>query len=67
MSRGNCFPSRHDALSTPFPWTRKFNDTFVYRGVSSLALTMVPVSAVWLLLALWLGVKYRACNTRQES
>ena len=36
-------------------------------GVSSLALTMVPVSAVWLLLALWLGVKYRAYNSRQES
>ncbi len=31
-------------------------------GVSSLALTMVPVSAVWLLLALWLGVRYRQYN-----
>jgi len=31
-------------------------------GVSSLALTMVPVSAVWLLLALWLGVRYRRYN-----
>ncbi|MDE0395355.1 MAG: MFS transporter [Gammaproteobacteria bacterium] len=28
-------------------------------GLSALALTMVPVSAVWLLLALWLGVRYR--------
>ncbi len=33
-------------------------------GVSSLALTMVPVSAVWLLLALWLGVRYRHYNAR---
>ena len=33
-------------------------------GVSSLALTMVPVSAVWLLLALWLGVRYRQYNAR---
>ncbi len=33
-------------------------------GVSSLALTMVPVSAVWLLLALWLGVRYRQYNVR---
>ena len=31
-------------------------------GVSSLALTMVPVSAVWLVLALWLGVRYRQYN-----
>ena len=28
-------------------------------GLSALALTMVPVSAAWLLLALWLGVRYR--------
>ena len=28
-------------------------------GVSALALTMLPVSAVWLLLALWLGRRYR--------
>jgi AAA family ATP:ADP antiporter len=28
-------------------------------GLSGLALTMVPVSAVWLLLALWLGGRYR--------
>lgn len=33
-------------------------------GVSSLALTMVPVSAVWLLLALWLGMRYRQYNAR---
>jgi ATP:ADP antiporter, AAA family len=33
-------------------------------GVSSLALTMVPVSAVWLVLALWLGVRYRQYNVR---
>lgn len=33
-------------------------------GVSSLALTMVPVSVVWLLLALWLGVRYRQYNAR---
>lgn len=36
-------------------------------GVSGLALSMVPVSAVWLLLALWLGAKYRAYNSRQET
>jgi AAA family ATP:ADP antiporter len=29
-------------------------------GLSGLALTMVPLSAVWLLLALWLGGRYRA-------
>lgn len=28
-------------------------------GLSGLALTMVPLSAVWLLLALWLGARYR--------
>jgi len=28
-------------------------------GLSGLALTMVPLSAVWLLLALWLGGRYR--------
>jgi ATP:ADP antiporter, AAA family len=28
-------------------------------GLSGLALTMVPLSAVWLLLALWLGRRYR--------
>ena len=27
-------------------------------GLSGLALTMVPISAVWLLLALWLGARY---------
>jgi AAA family ATP:ADP antiporter len=36
-------------------------------GVSSLALTMVPVSLVWLLLALWLGVNYRTYNYRSEN
>lgn len=35
-------------------------------GVSGLALSMVPVSAVWLLLALWLGARYRAYNSGQE-
>jgi AAA family ATP:ADP antiporter len=29
-------------------------------GLSGLALTMVPLSAVWLLLALWLGGRYRS-------
>ena len=29
-------------------------------GLSGLAFAMLPVSAVWLLLALWLGRKYRA-------
>ena len=28
-------------------------------GLSGLALTMMPLSAAWLLLALWLGVRYR--------
>jgi AAA family ATP:ADP antiporter len=28
-------------------------------GLSALAVTMVPVSALWLLLALWLGARYR--------
>ena len=28
-------------------------------GLAGLALTMVPLSAVWVLLALWLGVRYR--------
>jgi ATP:ADP antiporter, AAA family len=28
-------------------------------GLSGLALTMVPLSAAWLLLALWLGARYR--------
>jgi AAA family ATP:ADP antiporter len=28
-------------------------------GLSGLALTMVPLSATWLLLALWLGARYR--------
>ena len=39
-------------------------------GLSSLALTMVPLSAVWLLLALWLGGQYRRLLTdaqRPES
>jgi len=27
-------------------------------GLSGLALTMVPLSAVWLLLAVWLGARY---------
>jgi len=35
-------------------------------GLSGLALTMVPVSALWLLLALWLGRQYlRAVETRR--
>jgi AAA family ATP:ADP antiporter len=39
-------------------------------GLSGLALTMVPLSAVWLLLALWLGGRYRRLLTdarRPES
>lgn len=32
-------------------------------GLSGLALTMVPVSAVWLLLALWLGSRHRRLLT----
>jgi hypothetical protein len=35
-------------------------------GLSGLALTMVPVSALWLLLALWLGRQYmRALEMRR--
>jgi AAA family ATP:ADP antiporter len=39
-------------------------------GLSGLALTMVPLSAAWLLLALWLGGRYRRLLTdtrRPES
>jgi len=39
-------------------------------GLSGLALTMVPLSAVWLLLALWVGGRYRRLLTdtrRPES
>jgi AAA family ATP:ADP antiporter len=39
-------------------------------GLSGLSLTMVPLSAVWLLLALWLGGRYRRLLTdtrRPES
>jgi len=32
-------------------------------GLSGLAFTMVPLSAVWLLLALWLGGRYRRLLT----
>ena len=36
-------------------------------GLSGLALTMVPLSAAWLLLALWLGRRYRALRDRGWS
>ncbi|MDP1932280.1 MAG: MFS transporter [Gammaproteobacteria bacterium] len=36
-------------------------------GVSSLAISMVPVSVVWLVLALWLGRRYRDYNTIQNA
>jgi ATP:ADP antiporter, AAA family len=37
-------------------------------GLSGLALTMVPVSALWLLLALWLGRQYmRALEARRRD
>jgi AAA family ATP:ADP antiporter len=35
-------------------------------GLSGLALTMVPVSLVWLLLALWLGRAYRSRVSRAQ-
>jgi AAA family ATP:ADP antiporter len=34
-------------------------------GLSGLAFTMVPVSAIWLLLAVWLGRKHRAIHHSQ--
>jgi AAA family ATP:ADP antiporter len=34
-------------------------------GLSGLALTMVPLSAVWLLLALWLGAQHRRRRDRE--
>jgi ATP:ADP antiporter, AAA family len=36
-------------------------------GLSGLALTMVPLSAVWLLLALWLGHQHRALQAEQAE
>ena len=33
-------------------------------GVATLSMSMVPVSLVWLLLALWLGRRYRGYNSR---
>lgn len=36
-------------------------------GLAGLALTMVPLSAVWLLLALWLGGRYRRRLTEARS
>ncbi len=34
-------------------------------GLSALAITMVPLSALWLLLVLWLGARYRAQQAPQ--
>jgi AAA family ATP:ADP antiporter len=36
-------------------------------GLSGLAFTMVPLSAVWLLLALWLGRRYRRLREARRS
>ncbi|MGB4247125.1 MAG: hypothetical protein WBJ75_05335, partial [Pseudohongiellaceae bacterium] len=36
-------------------------------GVSGLAFSMVPISAIWLVLALWLGKRYRDYNSSQNS
>lgn len=36
-------------------------------GLSGPAFTMVPLSAVWLLLALWLGGRYRALLDTRRS
>jgi AAA family ATP:ADP antiporter len=36
-------------------------------GLSGLALTMVPLSAAWLVLALWLGVRHRRLRAREPT
>ena len=36
-------------------------------GLSGLALTMVPLSAAWLVLALWLGVRHRRLRERSPG
>lgn len=36
-------------------------------GLSGLALTMLPVSAIWLLLALWLGRRYRQLGESEST
>ena len=36
-------------------------------GLSGLALTMIPISMAWLLLALWLGKKYRESQERPAN
>jgi ATP:ADP antiporter, AAA family len=36
-------------------------------GLSGLAFTMVPISFLWLLLALWLGRQHRALHAKQQA
>jgi len=46
-------------------WSFAFIMAKLGLGIAGVSMTMVPFSAVWLLLAIWLGWKYRAIQERR--
>jgi AAA family ATP:ADP antiporter len=47
-------------------WSFAFIMAKLGHGIAGVSLTMVPFSAVWLLLAVWLGWQYRAIQDRRR-